>query len=524
MLHNQDSLDSYNIYNKFMAMQTYRDRLTWKIVAYDPVTNTEKYLWPQEYQDKVSSWLVSGKPLDASLSPYRTGQQPNTSVSGSTPSWLGSLDKMSRLKAAANELILMANNRNKDLTDAWQYWRRMAADPSAFWTKDASIPTVQQTPESYRLLSPTQQASIRSAREASAWAWLKAVEDERLSRERTAWTSLGNLVDMYQETNRREESDRGYNLDKWYKEQTLARANQADWLWSYYTDNSWNLKPVDKTKVFTIGWVTYDFWPSWPSGIYATNPKWWTLITDMLNSVPQYESYRDSNMSSMYWTSFDKDIERLAWTQSPLFWMGQHIWDASSKAWVSPELVYAILRHETANWKSNVLKSDNNPWGITWSSNWPASMKGSKRQEWGHYVKFPTLEAWIDRTIKKIADSITDWSNYTTSWKNTYTDKDLRALSKKSEIDLADLKWLSDQELIAIEQSLNVPPLEKIADSEAWNRIMAAYWINDKKLLIAIMNLVNQDMPYELKAEQLQQYGIKPDIIEAINKALWKEY
>jgi hypothetical protein len=34
------------------------------------------------------------------------------------------------------------------------------------------------------------------------------------------------------------------------------------------------------------------------------------------------------------------------------------------------------------------------------------------------------------------------------------------------------------------------------------------------------MNLVNQDIPYELKKEQLQQYGIKPEIIEAVNRAL----
>jgi hypothetical protein len=27
-----------------------------------------------------------------------------------------------------------------------------------------------------------------------------------------------------------------------------------------------------------------------------------------------------------------------------------------------------------------------------------------------------------------------------------------------------------------------------------------------------------------LKKEQLQQYGIKPEIIEAVNRALWKEY
>lgn len=513
----------FNLLTNKMAIQTYRDRLTWKIVAYDPVTNTEKYLWPQEYQEKVSSWLVSGKPLDASLSPYRTGQQPNTSTWGSTPSWLGSLDKMSRLKAAANELILMANNRNKDLTDAWQYWRRMGWDPSAFWTQDASIPATQQTPESYRLLSPSQQSSIRSAKDAAASAWLRSVEDERLSRERTAWTSLGNLVDMYQETNRREESDRGYNLDKWYKEQILARENQAGWIWSYYTDESWNLKPVDKTKVFTIGWVNYDFWPSWPSGIYAKDKWWWNSITNMLNSVPEYESYANSNMSTRYWTSFDKDIEIVWWGDSPLFWMWQYIWDSAKQAWVSPELVYAILRHETANWTSSVLKSDNNPWGITWSSNWPASMKGSKRKEWGNYVKFPTVQAWIDRTIKKIADSVTDWKQYS-SWGNTYTDTQLRTLAKKADIDLADLKWLSDQELIAIEQSINVPPLEKVADSEAWNRIMAAYWINDKTLLIAIMNLVNQDIPYELKKEQLQQYGIKPEIIEAVNRALWKEY
>ena len=491
MLHNQDSLDSYNIYNKFMEIQTYRDRLTWKIVAYDPVTNTEKYLWPQEYKDKVSSWLVSGKPLDASLSPYRTGQQPNTSTWGSTPSWLGSLDKMSRLKAAANELILMANNRNKDLTDAWQYWRRMGWDPSAFWTQDASIPATQQTPESYRLLSPSQQASIRSAREAAASAWLRSVEDERLSRERTAWTSLGNLVDMYQETNRREESDRNYNLQRdtqaraiinaklemgiplteedyktlWTTASVSESGAKTDWSISWRNNNPGNLK-------FRPWQEEYGAKKD-PNSAYAVFP----------NEQAAKQAYKDLLTSEREGAAY----KWLTPNQAMLKWSSDYPWDP--RAYDYNKLVTL--------WAPAVSK----PFSKFTDEEWEQLFEAQKRAEW-----------WQEGTF-------ISWK-----WWNTYTDTQLRTLAKKADIDLADLKWLSDQELIAIEQSINVPPLEKVADSEAWNRIMAAYWINDKTLLIAIMNLVNQDIPYELKKEQLQQYGIKPEIIEAVNRALWKEY
>lgn len=483
------------------TFQTYRDRLTWKIVAYDPNTGTEKYLWPDEYKQKVSSWIVSGKPLDYSLLSQAKTQQPSTATAWSTSSWLEWFNKLQALKEAANKIILMKQNQNKDLTEAWQYWRNIASNPAAFWTKDQSVPSSMQTDESFRLLSPEQQSSIRASRENWARAWIGSVEDERQYREKLSWTALDNVREMYQEENRQTESDRWYNLDKWYKEQTLARANQAEWIWSYYTDNSGNLKPVDKTKVFNIGWVTYDFWASWPSSIYAEDPEWWTLITNMFKSVPKYEEYKD--ISSRYQTSFDKDIARLAWDNSPLIWMWKYIWEASIQAWVSPELVFSIIRHESANWKSSALKTDNNPWWVTWSSNWPANMKWSKRLEWGNYVKFPTLQAWIDRTIKKIADSVTDWANYVTSWTNTYTDTQLRNVAKNTWYSVEDLKQLSDNDLIQLEIESSKNPIQEFVSTAAWTKIMALYDLTKWELEAAIKTIADPNIPDEMKKNNL---------------------
>ena len=468
-----------------MALQTYRDRLTWKIVAYDPVTNTEKYLWPSEYKEKVSSGVVSWQPVDYSLlQQSKSWYNQPTSTSWSTPSWLDSLNKMSKLKLAAQELILAANNRNKDLTEAWQYWRRMWADGSAFWTSDTSIPVSQQTPESYRLLSPAQQESIRSARETAASSWLRAVEDERLSREKIWWTLLSNLEDMQSEENRKAESDRNYGIQASQEARAIAQAKY----------NMWLPLSSDDYKALWVSWVS-NTWKTWGSLSWRNNNPW----------NLKYSSWQDE-------FGWSKDANS-AFASFPT---EEAAYDAYKALLTSPTWIYAWLTPNQA-----MLK---------WSSDYDWDPKAYNYDKlvslWAPAVSKP-FSKFTDAEWKQFFDAQKKaewWKEWTSvsAWKNTYTDTQLRDLAKSTWIDIGDLKKRTDQELIDLEKTITTDKswAHQFASSASGVRIQAMYWVSSDELAAAVQIFSNSWLTSEEKKDILKQSWFPDGLYSSILNAL----
>jgi len=466
------------------TLQTYRDRLTWKIVAYDPNTWTEKYLWPDEYKQKVSSWIVSGSPLDYSLLAQAKTQQPSKAIAWSTPSWLEWFNKLQALKEAANRIILMKQNQNKDLTEAGQYWRNIASNPSSFWTKDQSVPASMQTDESYRLLSPEQQSSIRSARENWARAWLGAVEDERKYREKLSWTALDNVREMYKSQIDKEESDRNYWLQASQEARAIAQAKYNMWLdlsesdykslwitatWnrtggslSWRNNNPWNLKYRP--------WMDEFGWSKDANSAFASFP----------DEESAYSAYK-ALLTSPTWI--------YAWlspNQAMLKWSSDYAWDP--KAYNYDKLV--------SLWAPAVSK----PFSKFTDKEWTQFFEAQKKAEW--WKEWETLSAT----------------------KNTYTDTQLRNLSKKTWVDLADLKKRSDQELISLESSLTTDTswASQFAKTAEWVRIQAMHWLSADELSAAIQIFSNSALTQDQKKEILLQSWLPEwlytSLLNAFNK------
>lgn len=71
----------------------------------------------------------------------------------------------------------------------------------------------------------------------------------------------------------------------------------------------------------------------------------------------------------------------------------KYIYDTSKSNNVNPMLVASIMKWETANGTSDLVKNCNNPAGLNW-------YKGCGYPKSGWYQKFPTLEVGIEKMIK----------------------------------------------------------------------------------------------------------------------------
>jgi hypothetical protein len=114
-------------------------------------------------------------------------------------------------------------------------------------------------------MSPADQASIMTSRQSTADANLRALSNERLSREKLAGSATENVADFYKTTEDKRQFDLQNASDNEYKrrmasieEEKLKLEKQKNGE-LFYTDPKGNLQPVDKTKVISDGQNTYDF-------------------------------------------------------------------------------------------------------------------------------------------------------------------------------------------------------------------------------------------------------------------------
>lgn len=350
--------------------------------------------------------------------------------------------KYQDLKDAALHVMETMQGRNQDLTDATAYWRTIQRDTTSF---DDPI---------YRQMSPSDQTSIRLAREGAAGAHLGAIEQERQYRERLAGTALENIKDIYSLMRDEAKSAQTQaNLDRDFRLGLLdAGLGGAQWI-----DDNGNLTPLDGVGIITYNGDIYNF------RRYAVDEEWAEKVQGHLGRLPEFVDYgipTHAPKSGQYATSFDEYLARTN-PNSGLIGYGREIAQIARNHGLPPEILMAVINHESAYGTSPVFKENNNPGGVTWDSRF-GDWKGGPRpaKEGGHYVKFPTIAHGISSTALSLANR--NRENYERmvfpstggTVESRYTDTEIRKLAEDSGRSMTEINAMSDDERVALRRQI----------------------------------------------------------------------
>lgn len=232
------------------------------------------------------------------------------------------------LKDAANEIIKMRNQGNKDLTEPAAYWSSIIKDTTPFgWKRDELIsPSGNQTFNDARLreLSPAEQASVIASRQAAAWGHLDAIAAERKYREGVAWTALWDVRDIYGLQQKAIDDEKSAQLQREQMAETKRhnieienREKAQSWIGWY--DEQGNYVPWERIGG-TASWRNNNPWnikfSAWSEARWAVK---WSPATDggFFAYFPTLEAWeaaqRDLLLSPNY-TKLDLDTAMLRWS------------------------------------------------------------------------------------------------------------------------------------------------------------------------------------------------------------------
>lgn len=408
--------------------------------------------------------------------------QPKQQTANSTPMY-GASDWRSTpaMQEAARKIIEIRTGNNKDITEADAAWQTRFRDAAAFWTSNVSD-------KNFQLMSPEDQASIRSARETAALAQINALDKERATREQMWWTALTTVKESTENRRQALQKEEELKADREYKNSLLWLQRQNNllelyksWVWDYWVNNKWEIVPVDKTKVISSGWKTYDFWYTWPSWIYATDEKWWNNVSSIMNSIPEYWTMEWK--SSRFQNTLEAYIER-KYPNSIFVPYVNDIVNQSIAKWVDPRLALSIAIAEWAfNSNTNKPARTWNPFNVWNVDSWAVYTKGTIQDKIG---------LWIDKIARsEIKSGLWGTNNYTTTQLNALAKRLTQAWQSVS---VADLKKMSSDDIISLDASISAQntPSYKVATSDSWTKVAAKYGISTDIISATIEDMATQ--------------------------------
>ncbi len=355
------------------------------------------------------------------------------------------------LKEAATKVIDMQQKRGEDLREPKAYWDELRRDTTSFGAERAPEATtvgVFDDP-AFRELSPADQASIRLSRRGAADAHIGAIEDERQYRERVAGTALDNIRDIYgmMQDDVRTEQEQA-NLDREFRLGLLDAGIGG----IQEVDADGNLRPVSPEGIVTHGGDVFNF-----KG-YAEDEDWGKRVQRHLSRVPTFEDYggygTTDRGTTRHPTSFDAYLAR-EHPNSGLIGHGRTIARQAQEKGIPPEVLMAVINHESSHGTSPVFKNNNNPGGVTWFKGvFPDEWRGTSRpaEEGRVYVKFPTIADGISSTATSLRNR--NRENYANmvfpgggdDFDSIYTDSRLADLAIRSGVPISQLQRMSDDE------------------------------------------------------------------------------
>jgi hypothetical protein len=123
---------------------------------------------------------------------------------------------------SAKDIIRKKQKMNEDIQGAKQYWNTVYRDTSSFGTPNVNQVPGAFTDESYRQMSPEQQAGVRASRMSAAQAHLEGLGTEERFRDVASQDTIKFIEDMITEKDKLAQSE----IDKTYKMLQIAKARQ----------------------------------------------------------------------------------------------------------------------------------------------------------------------------------------------------------------------------------------------------------------------------------------------------------
>jgi len=180
--------------------RTYRDPRTGGIFTEDG-RKIDSY---DDYVQRVRKKEISGIPQDVSQMP-----KIQRTADGGLLTSMSGLDKFknnTQFYNTVKDLIQQKQRIQEPLSEAKSYWRTLRGDTSPFGgVRDSALPGTF-TNEEMRKLSPSDQASIRSSRNAAANANLRGIEEREIA-QKTRQEDIINSMTNYQEQERKVAND-----------------------------------------------------------------------------------------------------------------------------------------------------------------------------------------------------------------------------------------------------------------------------------------------------------------------------
>ena len=497
-----DLIHLTNIYNN-MAKQIYRVKNErWVDDIYDAssgirIPNAEtlraNYSWAQEVSAPVQrdwAWFwVGNKP---------TGSSPTSQLD----SWKG----YQKLKEAATKILEMQNKNNKDLTWASSYWNEIRKNTSSFWAPQApeATTTGQFTDKDFRLMSPADQASVRLSRESAAEWHLAWIEQERKYRENVWGTAMSNVKDIYDIEQRAKNNQLDYDLDKWYKEQTLGSRKSGEEITAIkYKISQW--LPVTDEEYKTL-WVNSTEWRAWGTISWRNNNPWnlrfkswqeeyWAKKdTDSSFAVfPSIEKAREAYKALLTSTNSWAVYKGLDNNSAMLKWSSDYEWDPRSysyddlvKLW-APAVSKAFANFTNEEWNQFFEAQQQAEWWNEWTLIWRWNNKTSIQLSNAAAILWPSISAsdlknWttdeIDSAVNAKKDDI-----YLSAANSSNGEKIQRIYWITPDYISTVLKWLSDwtltdEDIIADlnSQGKNIKVLEDIKSLNRLSNNTSSIW------------------------------------------------
>jgi len=156
-----------------------------------------------DYQARVRAGEYSGTPEDISKMPgiIRTDDGGMMSKVTADLSGLDSFKNNTQFLNSVKDVIQRKQKIASPLTAQKAYWRTLTRDVSPFGDVRATQAQVpgQFSDESFRLMSPADQAAVRSSREAAAMSHLQGIAEEEQYRGTRIEDLIGNMSDLFRE-------------------------------------------------------------------------------------------------------------------------------------------------------------------------------------------------------------------------------------------------------------------------------------------------------------------------------------
>jgi hypothetical protein len=208
------------------------------------------------------------------------------------------------------------------------------------------------------------------------------------------------------------------NADKSPSVERIGTDANGDPIYGTYDKATDSYKPIttgDKSIISPSG-NAYDL------STYATDPKHAQSVQNIINNIGKFNSIADID-------AYIKSV------QPNSRFTGQMIADVANANGIGWEELVALTQLESFLGTSNVANNNNNPGGVTWNTNFPASLKGTARpaNEGGNYVKYATMQEGLDAVAKQLARRKVDLSTTTPATKKTQAEIAFEASQKEKE-------------------------------------------------------------------------------------------